>query len=650
MKIRQAYYSNLLAIVFNLALVYVLFMLCRVVFLVDNWDLFREGFPSLDKWLVLRGALRFDTSAIFYLNALWILLLLLPLHCKERPWWHQMLRWIFVVTNSAGIIANLCDVVYFRYSGRRTTASVFSEFANEGNLGDVFMVEVLHHWWLVIVGVAMIVGLWLLYFKPQHRPVKLLVYYPMQVASLVVMLLLSVCGMRGGASTAIRPITLSNANQYVNQPIEAGLVLNTPFSMIRSINKQAFVERDYLGEDELDEWFSPVHVNGSNETTCMTKKNVVVLIVESFGREYMSAYNSDSTYAGYTPFIDSLMGASLTFDYTFSNGSKSIDGMPSVLSSIPCFVEPFVLTPSALNQISSLAGELSKCGYYSAFFHGAENGSMGFEAYAKSAGFHDYYGRTEYCKDKRFGGDSDFDGTWAIWDEEFLQYYALTMSDFKEPFMTSVFTATSHHPFVVPQRYKDVYVDEAGDANPLHKCIRYTDNALRRFFETAKKQPWFENTLFVITADHTNRSSREEYQTSLGIFGVPIIIYDPSGDIAPQRRHCIAQQIDIMPSILGYLGYEKPYVAFGKNLFATSDEECWTVNYTNGVFQYVEGHYLLQMNDEGEVKGVYDIADDWSLKKNLKGTLSHEKHLEMRLKAIVQSYMHRMLTNQLVVE
>lgn len=654
MKIRQTYYSNLLAVVFNLAMVYVLFMLCRVLFVADNWDLFREGFLNLDKWLLLRGALRFDTSAIFYLNALWILLLLLPLHYKERPWWHQMLRWIFVATNSAGIIANLCDVAYFRYSGRRTTASVFSEFANEGNLGDVFMAEVRHHWWLVIVGAAMIVGLYLLYFKPQHRPGRLIAYYPMQVASLVVMLLLSVCGMRGGASTAVRPITLSNANQYVNQPIEAGLVLNTPFSMIRTINKEVFSDPGYFAREEQDALYSPVHQSDSTSVAGCEGKNVVVLIVESFGREYIGAYNdrwADADYPSYTPFVDSLIGESLTFDLTFGNGRKSIDGMPSVLSGIPCFVEPFFLTPYALNDVSSVAGELSKIGYYSAFFHGAENGSMGFQAYARATGFADYFGRTEYCNDSRFAGDKDFDGTWAIWDEEFLQFYALKMSEMEQPFVTSVFTATSHHPFVVPERYQSLYYDMPGDRNPLHKCIRYTDNALRKFFATAKKQKWYDNTIFVITADHTNLSSRPEYQTALGQFCVPIIIFDPSRTIQPQRRHCIAQQIDIMPTILGCVGYDRPFVSFGKNLLQTADDETWAVNYSNGVYQYVYGHYLLQMTEDGTVKGLYDIDSDWMLLHNIKDAqLREAEMMSRRLKAVIQSYMQRMISNKLVCQ
>ena len=112
------------------------------------------------------------------------------------------------------------------------------------------------------------------------------------------------------------------------------------------------------------------------------------------------------------PFLSELAQKGMTFEYSYSSGRKSIDGMPSVLSSIPSFVEPFFLTPASMNDLSGIAGELSRNkGYTSAFFHGAENGSMGFQAFAKATGFQEYYGRTEYNQDPRYHGDDDFDGT-----------------------------------------------------------------------------------------------------------------------------------------------------------------------------------------------------------------------------------------------
>ena len=310
------------------------------------------------------------------------------------------------------------------------------------------------------------------------------------------------------------------------------------------------------------------------------------------------------------------------------------------------YIEPFFLTPSSLNDVSSIAGELRKCGYQTGFFHGAENGSMGFEAYARTSGFKNYYGRTEFNKDKRFRGDLDYDGTWAIWDEPFMQFYAQTMTSMKQPFCTALFTASSHHPYSIPEEYQSKFPEE-GD-NPMHKCIRYTDMALHRFFNTASKQPWYNNTIFVITADHTNILDHPEYATDLGLFMVPIIFYDPSGEMPRGRMHCVAQQIDIMPTLLQYMGYNKPYIAFGIDLLNTPANNTWAVNHTGGgIYQYVKGDYIIQY-DGGEVLAAYNYKEDWMMQHNLIGK-NKFKEMKKELKAIIQSYMQRMIDNELVI-
>lgn len=650
MKIRHSLLSSPLCLLLNLAVAYVAYGLCRLAFLLENWTSFAPNLSWGSLAEMWRGGLLFDTSAILYTNLLYILLMLLPLHFKETHLWQTVARWMFVVVNAVCVAINLADSVYFQYTGRRTTVTVFSEFSHENNLGSIFGVELLRHWYLVVLFLIVAFALWKAYFLPEVKAVgrKLLPrWYAVQTLCLLVFAPFAVFGMRGGMTTAVRPITISNANQYVDRPQEAALVLNTPFSLIRTVGQRIFVVPDFFPADELADVYSPLHTPA--DTLTVRRKNVVVLIVESFGREYIGGFNrwlDGGKYKGYTPFVDSLMEHSVTFTYSFCNGRKSIDGMPSILSSIPMFVEPFFLTPASLNDVSGLAGELKHEGYTSAFFHGAENGSMGFQAFARSTGFDAYYGRTEYNADKRFGGDNDFDGTWAIWDEPFLQFYAAKMTEMKQPFVTALFTASSHHPFVVPEKYKSVFPEEG---LPIHKCIRYTDNALRHFFATAKRQPWYDNTIFVITSDHTNLSDHEYYQTDLGGFCSPIIFFDPSGQLKAGQRDAIAQQIDILPTLLTYLGYKRPYVAFGIDLFNTPSENTWAVNYLNGVYQYIKGDYLLQFDGQ-LTKALYRFRTDILLRQNLKGQLPEvEQPMERELKAIIQSYMMRMTNDQLVI-
>jgi len=318
--------------------------------------------------------------------------------------------------------------------------------------------------------------------------------------------------------------------------------------------------------------------------------------------------------------------------------------MPSILSSIPMFVEPFFLTPASMNQVSGIASLLAGEGYETAFFHGAQRGSMGFMAFARSTGFQQYYGREDYNEDPRFGGDDDFDGMWAIWDEPFLQYYATKMSEMKEPFMTAVFTASSHHPYHVPEQYKDVYPEEGIE---IHKCIRYTDMAIGKFFEKASHEPWFKNTIFVLTSDHTNLSDHPFYQTDIGGFCSPIIIYDPSQPMG-EMQDKIAQQIDILPTVMGMLHYQKPYFGFGIDLLNTPAEDTWAVNYLNGIYQYVKYGHVLQFDGQ-QTKGMYAL-DDSLMQHNLVGKVPQQPQMELELKAIIQQYMERMTQDGLKVE
>lgn len=639
--------APLAATIFNLMMVYVVYFIARIVYLLINYSYFEQGLTIGHLMEILKGGLVFDTSAILVTNIPYFVFMLLPWHGKETKVYQQICKWIFIIINGLALVVNLCDSVYFKYTMRRTTTTVFGEFSNEGNLGSIFLTETIHHFYLVVLFALLIWGLYKFYQKSglHSHDYRWWKYDLAMLLSLVVVAPLIVAGIRGGFTTAVRPITISNANQYVNRPIEAALVLNTPFSLYRTIGKNVFVVPDYYDNaQEMESIFTPIHI--PQDTTPMTKKNVVVLIVESFGREYIGALNKtleNGNYQGYTPHVDSLIANSITFKHSYCNGRKSIDGMPSILSSIPMFVEPFFLTPASMNHVSGIASLLAGEGYQTAFFHGAQRGSMGFQAFSRATGFQEYYGREDYNDDKRFGGDDDFDGMWAIWDEPFLQYYATKMSEMKEPFMTAVFTASSHHPYAIPEKYKDIYPEEG---IIIHKCIRYTDMAIGKFFEKVKQEPWFKNTIFVLTSDHTNLSDHEYYQTDLGGFCSPIIIYEPGNpNRSPEMQDKIAQQIDILPTIMGMLNYQKTYFGFGIDLLNTPTEDTWAVNYLNGVYQYVKQGHVLQFDGQ-QSKGMYALTDSL-MKHNLLGKLPQQKQMERELKAIVQQYMERMTQDRL---
>lgn len=697
-KIRSSLISPLFTVAWNIILVYIVYLVARAEFLLLNLSYFTASIEEGGLLKLFLAGFVFDTPGIFYTNVLWIVLILVPLQWKERHGYYNVCKWIFIIVNTIALLANLADSIYFSYTMRRTTADVAGEFSNEGNILKIVLAEIGNHWYLLLLAAVLVWGMWKAYISPQIRikSVKLWKYYLVMTVSLAIGVLTAVSGIRGGllnhwyqylvalpiaccvwmllsknkrnvagwgaaaiaavlVATApiggwrhrdIRPIAISNAGKFTSRPAETALILNTPFTLIRSIGNTPFSDPHYYdNKEELAAIFSPVHHPDSVSAAPMNKKNVVIIIIESFGREYIGAFNKEvlgPDYKGYTPFTDSLVNESLTFRYSFCNGRKSIDGMPSILAGIPMFVKPFILTPQALNRVDGFPALLDKEGYTTAFFHGARTGSMGFDGFARAIGFKKYFGREDFNKDSRFGGDKDFDGYWAIWDEPFMQYFALTLSDLRQPFMAAIFTASSHHPFRIPDSYASRFPEEG---LPIHKCIRYTDNALREFFNTAKKQPWYGNTLFVITSDHTNMSDHPEYKSDIGGFCSPIIIFDPSGTLPREQRDMVAQQTDIMPTILNYLHYPQPYLSFGRDLLAAEPAKFGAINYLSGIYQYINYGYVLQF-DGAKTTGLYRLSD-YLMKDNLAGKVKEQAQMEKEVKAIIQSYMDRMLTDRL---
>ena len=630
------------ALLLNLLLLYIVYGITRLAFFLENYATYEHLVGADGWWSIVVGGLYFDTSAIAYTNALYVLLVLLPIPQKEGPLWQRICKWLFVVVNSLGLAMNLGDSVYFQYTARRTTIAFFSEFSGDEKLGSIVGYEFIQHWYLVLLFLVLAAVLWWCYVVPRVATVPRRRYYLSQCVSLLIAAYAVFAGIRGGLWDN-RPIKISTANQFIIKPNDASLILNTPFTMIRTIGHSSYHNPAYFtSNSELESIYTPLHTPVADSTS--QKKNIVVIFLESFGREYVGSLNSEVLpgYKGYTPFLDSLMQQAVSFRYTYANGRSSVDAMPSSLSGLPMFVESFVAASHATNHLEGVASCLSQMGYQTAFFHGAPASSLGFQGFTRSTGFQQCFAQEDYEADSRTRGAADSDNWWGIWDEPFLQYFRMKMSDMQEPFMTALFTLTSHHPFHIPEQYAKTFPEEE---LPIHKCIRYTDHALSRFFREAAKEPWFRNTLFIMTGDHTNMSNHAEYKSGINQFSTTIIVYDPSGQLKPGIREGIAQQTDIMPTILGYVGYNRPYVAFGSDLFHTPAADTWAVNYLDGVYQYCKGDYVLQFDGQQTI-GVYRLTDHL-MQHNLKGQCQEQPQMEREVKAIIQQYMQRMIDNKL---
>ncbi len=645
-NLRDLLFKNIYTVLFwRLTILFVIYTVMRLLFYALNYQLL--GAIPIDDFLrILRGGYRFDKTAILYLNIIVILMHVIPFHFRYNATYQKIIKYIFLVVNAVGIIINLGDIVYYRFTLRRTTMSVLKEFENESILN--FSHFIWDYWYITLLSIALIFLLIWIYGKTQvkrpsvHHPWY--VYYPVGIVLMVFIGYQTVGGLRGGWTAGTRPITLSNATAYINKPEHRAVVLNTPFALIRTIGKAVLKQKKYFKENEAAKIF-PTQQQINPRSTYFSRfkgRNVVIIIWESFAREWVGGLNTHiADYKGFTPFIDSLIKESYVFKNAFANGRKSIDAIPSILASIPALETPFILSNYSGNSINSLASILREDGYYSAFFHGAPNGSMGFDAFVKQAHFDDYFGMTEY------NNDSDFDGNWGIWDEPFLQFMAEKINSFPQPFLASVFTLSSHEPFKVPAQYEGVFPK---GVVPNHQCVGYTDNSLKLFFEKASKQEWFGNTLFVITADHSSNGYLPEYKNAIGAFAVPLLFYAPNDNFTAFDDSQVVQQCDVMPSVLSLLGKETPFISFGNNVF-DKDSPHFAINYFNGAFQIFQEDYLLQFANEASTN-FYNFKEDIFLKENVlhKENTDKQKEMETLLKSYIQQFNHRQLTNSLRVD
>lgn len=631
------------ALLLRLLLVMFLFTLSRIGFYLFNTAFF-PGMTISNFLYLLWGGLQFDLAAMLYVNTLYILLMIIPFDFRFNYGYQEFVKYLYFITNASALATNVVDFIYYKFTLRRTSADVFRQFENETNVGGLFLRFLIDYWYALIFWILLVVIMIKFYnsvriWGPQMKSRTM--YYTSGYFALPLITFFIIAGIRGGFRHSTRPITLSNAGEFVSDPRDISIVLNTPFSLIRTVGKTKVQRADYFDAATAEATYSPVHV--PTDTSKFANQNVVVIILESFSREFFGTLNKDreqGNYQGYTPFLDSLMQHSRTFVNAFANGRKSIDGLPSVLSSIPSMGVPYFLSPYSANKINSLPSLLEREGYHTSFFHGAPNGSMGFKAFMNIAGVDHYYGMDDY------DNDADFDGLWGIWDEPFLQFFARELNTFPQPFVSTFFSLSSHHPFEIPEEYSE---DFKGGPLPIHKCVQYTDYALRRFFETAATMPWYNNTLFVITADHTSSNILyPDYRTGWGFYAIPLIMFRPDNSLAGVES-AIAQQTDIMPSVLGYLHFNDPYVGFGRDIFRESTTPL-AFNYKDNTYQLFEDRFILVFDGTRTI-GLYDFKEDRLMNENLMETLPDQKEkMENIMKAVIQQYNNRMIDDRLTVQ
>ncbi len=629
------------ALFYRLGLAYFFYFVARILFYFYNSDILKVD-SVVDFFSLAFYGLAFDTTAILYVNLLFIVFSILPFWKNTSTKYQKFLFYLYFSTNFIAFSTNFIDFIYYKFSMARTTTAVLNIIENETNKTALFF-SFLVDYWHVFGLLILLCLLWIYFYKKvtvlQSQPNNKIVYFGFSTVAFLIIATLCIGGIRGGDfNTSTRPINLLDASRHVKKIAHSDIVLNTPFAIIRTLFSNSFKKPNYndISEQIITEKVQPIKQYKNNSST---KPNIVVFILESYGREYVGAFNKQMNirdYKSHTPFIDSLAQKSLIFTNAYANGRQSIHGMSSVLAGIPAFKDAFTSSPFPKQKIESLVSTLENIGYETSFFHNAANGSMGFLGFSNILGIDNYYGRTE------FNDDSEFDGFWGIWDEPFFQFMKKTIDTKKAPFFASIFTVSSHSPYIIPEKYKNKF-KEGGV--PMHKCVEYTDFALKRFFDAAKKESWFQNTIFVMVADHGNQVFYDEYNKQINRFAVPILFYKQNSNLLGVDGD-LAQQIDIYPTILDLIGYPKPFRSWGRSLVDKKMSQPFVINSTGDITQFMKGNYICTFDGQKAI-GFYDKNDKGLITNLISNKNQEMMQLEISCKAFYQDYMNRIVDKRM---
>lgn len=610
-----------------------LYSFVRLLFYLFNYTAFADC-NSLVIFKAFFYALKFDVSAIAFTNIITIAFLAFPYNLIANKFLAFINKIIFVSLNSISLLINLSDCEYFKYSNKRISFDLVNQLTtNQISIKYLLPTLLLKHWYIFIIFSITVFSIVFAYnkcaiklnYQNNFNEIKPKYFFLFKSIIFSTVISFTIIFMRGGLQLV--PITIINAGDNVSVKL-IPLVLNNPFNIMKSTDQNFLQIKNYYANNLAFQNYPLIKQN--NSLRSFKKENIVIIILESFSKEYTKLGVTKSN----TPFLDSLMDCSLNFTNAYANGKKSIEAIPAILSSIPSFEIPYINSIYSSNKIQSIASILKQENYYSSFYHGGINGTMNFNSYTSIAGFNKYFGINEYNNDK------DFDDCWGIWDEPFLNKYASELNKHPQPFISTVFTLSSHHPFNLPSNYKDKF---PAKEMPILKCISYTDNSLRLFFNQIKKSNWYKNTLFIITADHTGTPSNDFNFNSIGSFQIPLLFFKPDNSLKGENKNLI-QHLDILPSILDYLNFNKNFVAFGNSAFKTEQNK-FVINMLNNNYLIMQNDTLILFNGTNPT-ALFNYKTDSLLKSNFLEPKIISNQALIKLKSFIQIYNYSLINNK----
>lgn len=584
---------------------------------------------------------RFDASVVATFLGLPLLLLLLPFRWARRPLWQGLWLWLIYGLLLVLALMVVIDAIYFgvvhRHAGPEVTILT-------GDPALLIELTLRDYWQAVVLFVLVGVGgamVWrrliAAHLSPPQRTLP-------HVAAMIAVFAVLVLVGRGGLQ--YKPVSIVNA--FSSGPVAAGyLTLNGPFSIAHSALSSQPAKLEFMPWAEAVAearavLFAPNETPEGDQFPLMRhaagklglKPNIVVFMLESWDAIHIDALRRRKGLEplGVTPNFDALVAQGVLFERFYATGQRSVDGMAALLASMPTLPGmPYIgkgLEQGGLAFMGSLARSQ---GYQTIFLQSSNRGSFRVDAIAARAGFDVYLGAEDIpSADAQQGEKND----WGVWDHDTFQAANRLFASSGRPFLGFVFSSTTHQPWHIPNETWRKYPGDSARDRYLN-TLYYADWALGRFMAAAKQGGYYDDTIFIFTADHVSQIEVDP-QDIATLYHIPLLVVGPG--LTPRVDARVGSQLDVLPSIIHLAQWDVTHASLGRSLFDTAAQHRGTFSVNWQSIDRIEETGWLSHNLTRRV-GAHII-----------GPIKQADAMERRLLALYQTTVALALENRLYRE
>ena len=523
------------------------------------WLKYPETFAHLSLFNTLSAFIngwRFDASVLARFLVLPFFLMAFPWSWLNKRGWFDSWAWLVFVIVIGSSMLQFADLVYFGYVKRHIS---YELMLMKNDMGFVF--DIIRHGYTLefIFFILFTLGLARLWIVILRRPIAQQNWAPLKYLVILVLLIITGRGGISGKQLEIIDAYGSGDSAYGHLSLN-GVFSTVVFALnMNHVNHHFYSQADAIATlRKYREVKDPEYPMVRHHSGKLTGYNLVFVLLESWNFDYVDSFANKGY--GVTPNFDVMAAKGRRYTHFYASGQRSIEGIQTTLTGIPALKGlPRLDAGIGISNFTHLGSIARKNGYGTIFIQSSNRDSFKISSIAAASGFEQFYGKEDIPLVREY---PDPDAATFGWDYDTLMFLDSKINQVKKPFIAYAFTGTTHEPYADPGKEFHVKPHNPVGENGYLNTMKYADWSIGQFMANAEKQPWFDNTIFIFTADHATQRQKGGF---LQRFHTPLLIYSPK-HIKAGETTAIGSQLDIMPTIIDFLGFDTDYAAVGTSL------------------------------------------------------------------------------------